>query len=632
MCGIAGVVRRGAPIVDCAAVSAAFDAALAHRGPDGAGVWLSDRRDVLMVHRRLAIIDLSPAAAQPMASAGADRMIVFNGEVYNHRELRRDLEARGERFRTQSDTEVLLRLLVVDGPAALARVRGMFAFALWDVGERTLLLARDRFGIKPLYVTATDDSLAFASELSALRAARLVDSTISPAAALAFLAWGSVPPPLAWNQGVEMLEPGTWLEWRPDGRDRRGRFADARLAYRSASDRQPLSTADDFRARVGAAVRESVRAHLVADVPVGVFLSGGLDSSAIVSAAASVGAPSLNTFTVTFDDPSSEAAYAREVASAFGTSHHELTLDGARIVRDCPDIVSRLDQPSIDAVNSYYVSQAVASTGIKAVLSGTGGDELFGGYPSFRRIPAALRLKRAAGPMMGMFTPLVAYALPSRLQPQWRHFAATNGDAREAYRTQRGLFMPHEILRLARPALAQAESWRDAWQTVIALDERRLSPIGAAGEETAVAGVARMELTHYLASQLLRDVDVMSMAHGLEVRVPFVDHELTSAIWPALGRHEALMRGKRALGTTLERPLPPAIAARPKQGFILPFARWMRGELLPFVEEGLRRLAGTGWVDKDEPVRVWREWHMGRTHWTRPWGLAVLGAMAGGPA
>jgi asparagine synthase (glutamine-hydrolysing) len=547
-------------------------------------------------------------------------VIVFNGEIYNYRELRAGLEQRGEAFRTASDTEVLLRLLVVEGPDALARVRGMFALALWSVDDRALLLARDRFGIKPLYVAATPAHVAFASELEALRKANLVDGHPSPAAVLAFLAWGSVPPPLAWNAGAETIEAGTWFEWREDGRDRRGRFADARNAYRTRAGTPSEESA--FKATVAAAVRDSVRAHLVADVPVGVFLSGGVDSGALVSAAASAGVSSLATFTVGFDDVTSEASRARELAAAFGTDHHELMLSADDLHRDLPDVIVRLDQPTIDAVNTYYVSRAVAATGIKAVLSGTGGDELFGGYPSFVRLPAALQAKRAAGPAW----PIVAAAgrgvLPARLQARWQHYAITNGNIAEAYRVQRGLFLPRELTDLVGPALTDAAVWRDASERLAGAEQTLLAPLG---EERAVASVARLESRLYLQSQLLRDVDVMSMAHGLEVRVPFVDHLLIEAVWPELGSHPPLLKRKALLHGTLERPLPAAIVQQSKQGFTLPFARWMREALEPFVQDGMRSAAGAGWIAESAPVLVWDDWINGSVHWSRPWALAVLG-------
>src|SRR5947208_3733738 len=425
MCGIAGVVTSDRPIADAPALARRLGDALAHRGPDGEGMWTSPSSNVLLVHRRLAIIDVGPSGAQPMATPNLRHHLVFNGEIYNYRELRRELEARGERFATASDTEVLLLLIAREGPAALARLRGMFALACWDAVDRSLLLARDRFGVKPLYIAATPSSLAFASELAALGAAGLADATPSAAGVLAFLAWGSVPPPLTWRHGVEMLAPGTWRIRRIDGREAHAAFADTRDAYGS-DRRRPLPEAD-FRDAVGAAVRESVRAHLVADVPVGVFLSGGIDSSAIVSASQSAGASDLQTFTVTFDDPTSEGASARAVANAFGTRHRELRVDAANVADDLPGILARLDQPTIDAVNSFYVSRAVATTGIKAVLSGTGGDELFGGYPSFARLPRAMAMKRLAGSMWPAVASLAHVVMPERLRARWRHFATTNG-------------------------------------------------------------------------------------------------------------------------------------------------------------------------------------------------------------
>ena len=620
MCGIAGVVTPGRPVSDPGALVRRLGGALAHRGPDGEGTWLSPPGDVLLVHRRLAIIDVGPDGAQPMATPDGRYQIVFNGEVYNYRELRRDLEARGERFRTASDTEVLLRIVAMDGPSALARIRGMFAFACWDGIDRSLLLARDRFGIKPLYIAASRGAVAFASELGALSASGLADERPSAAGVLAFLAWGTVPPPLTWQRGAEMLAPGAWRTWRADGRETRGVFADTRDAYRS--DRRHPQSADALRERVGAAVRESVRAHLVADVPVGIFLSGGIDSSAMVSAATSAGASNLQTFTVTFDDPTSEAVHARAVALAFGARHRELRVDAVNVVDDLPGILARLDQPTIDAVNSFYVSRAVASTGIKAVLSGTGGDELFGGYPSFTRLPRAIAAKQLMGPLLPWIAPVIGLALPARLLPGWRHFAAVNGRLAEHYRIQRGFLLPQELDALAGPALRDSGEWDAAHASVNAVEHALLEP--AAGESPS-AGVARLESRLYLCSQLLRDIDVMAMAHGLEVRVPFVDHELLAAVWPELGFHAPLLSHKRLLHSTLDRPLPDGIVDRPKQGFILPFGRWMSGELAPFVRDGMRQLAAGGWIRPNAPDRVWAAWRDGAVHWSRPWGLSVLG-------
>src|SRR5207245_1251156 len=373
--------------------------------------------------------------AQPMSTPDGRYCAVFNGEVYNYRELRRDLESRGEHFSTASDTEVLLRVIVRDGPQALARVRGMFAVACWDALDRSLVVARDRFGIKPLYLALAAHRITFASELAALRAAGLVDGRTSPAGVLGFLTWGSVIPPLTWQRGVETLPPGAWWRWRGGAGDR-GVFADARDAYRSGSG--PAQSDGDYRAAARHAVRESVRAHLVADVPVGIFLSGGIDSGAIVSAATSAGAADLQTFTVGFDDATSEAERAKLVAAQFGTRHHELRIDASHVSADLPSILARFDQPTIDAVNSFYVARAVAGTGIKAVLSGTGGDELFGGYPSFTRLTRAIAAKHAAGPLWPVVGAVGGTMLPARLKARWKHFASGAGSFVDAYRARRG--------------------------------------------------------------------------------------------------------------------------------------------------------------------------------------------------
>ncbi|HWW84256.1 MAG TPA: asparagine synthase (glutamine-hydrolyzing) [Vicinamibacterales bacterium] len=624
MCGIAGLVRLDrAPIHDAAALAASLEAVLAHRGPDGHGTWASHDGDVLMVHTRLAIIDPGPSGAQPMATADGRYHIVYNGEVYNFRELRRDLESRGERFESTSDTEVLLRLLTVDGPQALARVRGMFALACWDTSERALLVARDRFGIKPLYLAVTPDSIAFASELSALSATRLVGGEPSVCGVAAFLSWGSIPPPLSWLRGADILAQGTWRLWRSDRTERRGVFADAREAYRSSAAQSRSERSErEWRDEVGLAVRQSVEAHLVADVPVGVFLSGGIDSGAIVSAARSGGAAALETFTVGFDDTSSEAERARNVARAFETRHHEIQVDSRRIAGDLPHIVDRLDQPTIDAVNSYCVAKAVAATGIKAVLSGAGGDELFGGYPSFRRMPRAVAAKRLAGPLWPMLSGIGGAVIPERLRARWQHFARSNGSLIEAYRVQRGFLLPEEIAAIAGPRLRDPAVRRETTERLQAVEDSLLAP---AGNETPYATVARLESRLYLQSQLLRDIDAVAMAHGLEVRVPLVDQPLASTVWPELGRHPSLMAGKRLLHETLQKPLPQAIVQHPKQGFTLPFAIWMNGDLGPVVRDGLERLANGGWIAPTAPSRVWTDWTTGRTHWSRPWGLAVLG-------
>jgi asparagine synthase (glutamine-hydrolysing) len=614
MCGIGGVFSWSDPAgFDTTRIAADLCAALAHRGPDDEGTFTD--LGVLLVHRRLAIIDPTPAARQPMTTPDGRYSIVFNGEIYNYRDLRADLARAGVRFTTASDTEVLLALVVRDGIGALSRARGMFALAIWDNTARTITVARDRFGIKPLYVAERPGCVAFASEIAALRRAGLVERDVSPAGVLAFLAWNYIPSPLTWLRGAEHLAPGTWKRWHSDGRQDSGTFAAFAQVYEG-------DTADDERelcARSFEAIRDSIAAHMVADVPVGIFLSGGIDSTAIVAHARSVTSGELHTYTVAGDVPSmSEMEPARRVATLFETTHHELMIGAAAMERALPSIVRRLDAPSADAINSYFVSQAVAATRIKAVLSGVGGDEMFGGYPSFQRIPAAMRTARWLSPVLPV-TALAASAVPDWRARKLQHFAGS-ADAASAYRAVRGNFMPEEWSRLLGPAF-DTRTRREARETLSELEARIFHDAPA---ETPLATVARMETGAYLQGQLLRDVDAVSMAHALEVRVPFVDHRLAARIWPALGHHPDLLHGKHLLRRSVSR-LRDGITAGPKRGFTLPFDTWMRGGLRETSLRGIESTVALGWVNARAAAAVWSDWEHGRAHWSRAWSLSVLG-------
>jgi asparagine synthase (glutamine-hydrolysing) len=614
MCGIGGVFSWSDPAgFDATRTAADLCAALAHRGPDGEGTF-SDP-GVLLVHRRLAIIDPTPAGRQPMTTPDGRYQIVFNGEIYNHRDLRADLARAGVRFTTASDTEVLLALIVRDGLQALSRARGMFALALWDNTARTLTVARDRFGIKPLYIAERAGSVAFASESAALRRAGLVDRDVSPAGVLAFLAWNYIPSPLTWLRGAEQLLPGTWKTWHADGRQESGTFADFTHVYEGDSPGDER----DLCVRSSEAIRDSVAAHMVADVPVGVFLSGGVDSTTIVAHARSVTSGELHTYTVSGDDPSmSELEPARRVATFFETTHHELMIGAGAIERALPSIIRRLDAPSADAINSYFVSQAVAATRIKAVLSGVGGDEMFGGYPSFHRIPTAMRTARWLSPVLPV-TAMAASAVPDWRARKLQHFAGA-ADAASAYRAVRGNFMPEEWPRLLGPAF-DARTRREARETLAAIEARTLHEAPA---QTPLATVARMETGAYLQGQLLRDIDAVSMAHALEVRVPFVDHRLAAHIWPALGHYPDLLHGKHLLQRSVPR-MPDGMSAGPKRGFTLPFDAWMRGGLRETTLRGVEATVALGWVNARAAAAVWSDWERGRAHWSRAWSLSVLG-------
>jgi len=614
MCGIGGAFNWSEPAgFDATRTAADLCDALAHRGPDGEGTFID--RGVLLVHRRLAIIDPTPAGRQPMTTPDGRYTIVFNGEIYNYRNLRADLARAGVRFVTASDTEVLLALIVRDGMQALSRARGMFALAIWDNTARTLTLARDRFGIKPLYIAEGQGGIAFASEIAALRRAGLVEREVSPAGVLAFLAWSYIPSPQTWLRGAEHFAPGTWKTWHSDGSQQSGTFADFTQVY----DGDTVQHERELCARASEAIRDSVATHMIADVPVGIFLSGGIDSTAIVAHARTATSGELHTYTVAGDVPSlSEIEPARRVATFFETTHHELMIGAAAMERALPSIIRRLDAPSADAVNSYFVSQAVAATRIKAVLSGVGGDEMFGGYPSFQRIPAAMRTARWLSPMLPV-TVIAASAVSDWRARKLQHFAGV-GDAASAYRAVRGTFMPEEWPKLLGPAF-DGPTRRDARETLSAVEARMFRDVPA---ETPLATVARMETGAYLRGQLLRDIDAVSMAHALEVRVPFVDHRLAASIWPSLGHHPDLLQGKHLLQRSVP-SMPDGIAASPKRGFTLPFDAWMRGGLRETALRGVESTVALGWVNARAAAAVWSDWERGRAHWSRVWSLSVLG-------
>ena len=618
MCGIAGVWST-APL-DAAPLAERLDAALAHRGPDGKGHRVLDAGHLLLVHRRLAIIDTAGTAAQPMTTMDGRHTIVFNGEIYNHADLRRTLELEGERFITRSDTEVLLRLLVRRGLQALADVRGMFAFGWWDATDRALTISRDRFGIKPCYVASDTGRIAFASEVGALRRAGFGGSP-DPAGILGYLRWGAVPPPLTWITNIHTLTPGTWQQWR-DGQVRSGAFADAREIWTGT----PATDIDALRERTRDALRDTVQAHLVADVPVGMFLSGGIDSAAIVATAAACG-KRLRTFTVIVDEAAhNEASHAARVAEQFGSEHHTLLVNANTLVDTLPSVLNHLDQPTFDGVNSYLVSSAVAATGVKAVISGIGGDEAFGGYPSFRRVARGNRLRFVPRAIRVAASNAVLGGLDGSRNAKLSHVSHHSDSTFELYRAVRGWMMPAELNAIVGPALRDPEVVRrvDAAEQVD-------TPTGS--NERLHATVARFETTMYLRQQLLRDTDVMSMAHGLEVRTPFVDHRLLEAVWPALGGHPGLLSGKRLLVESVHTPLPASIVQRPKQGFTLPFEHWLDGPLASFIGDGLHALERGEWITRTGRLGVERAWRKRSVPWSRPWGLAVLGHfLSGRPA
>jgi asparagine synthase (glutamine-hydrolysing) len=564
MCGINGILRlaASAPAIDREELLRTRDA-MASRGPDGAGAWISDDGRVALASRRLAILDLSAAGAQPMASADGHFRAVLNGEIYNFAELRRELEVDGVRFRSRSDTEVVLALYAREGAALLPRLRGMYALALWDGREKTLLLARDPLGIKPLYLAREAGCLRFASQVKALEAGGAISRETDPAGVAGFLLWGSVPEPLTLRKSVRALPPGHHLIARE------GRIGEP------IPSGAPRVTAME----PAAAIEDSVRAHLVSDVPVAVFLSAGLDSGLIAALACRHLPEPPASFTLRFDalagTPQDEGPLAAEVARTLGTRHVERSLRAEDLTALWPGAVAAMDQPSIDGFNTYVVSKAAHEAGLKVVLSGLGGDEIFGSYPSFADVPRLARSARRAGriPGLGALWPPAARLLAAD-RPKLAGLLRYGRTLPGAYFLRRGLFLPAELPELmgrdaAREGLGRYDPLADAGRALESAD-------GLARDGWTSVHV--LETALYMRNQLLRDSDWASMAWSVELRVPLADAWLRARL-AAHGFEPARSAGKAALVRLAAPELPEALWRRPKTGFYIPVVEGMRPEL-----------------------------------------------------
>jgi asparagine synthase (glutamine-hydrolysing) len=634
MCGICGTIGIESAESGQAIVRRMM-AVLVHRGPDDEGILLAS--PVALGMRRLSIVDL-PGGSQPIWNETGTLAVVFNGEIYNFRALREELEARGHRFRTRSDTEVIVHAYEEWGERSVERLRGMFAFAIVEMpqgqGGRAarVFLARDRLGIKPLYYALAGSALVFASEVRALLASGCVPARLSAEAVPAYLLFGSVCEPTTLVEGVHSLPPGHSMSIPAEapvrfpatvaywdfGRDAAGGTVGERVSHTEAAS--PAQ-------RVRSLLEDAVASHLVADVPVGVFLSSGLDSTAL-AALASRAQSAIHTFTVAFTDADfSEAEMARRTARRLGTEHGELMLSGQEMVARLDDAVAALDQPSMDGINTYFVSWAARQAGLKVALSGLGSDELFGGYRSFRATSAVARMARLGRVVPHALRAWLADVLPGavalRSSPDpLRKVLAAWSDPESLphpYLFTRLLFTPQAV---ASWLGGNVRSWEtQPWWRWLA---------GSAHPTRSMDGftqVSWMELRSYLVNTLLRDTDAMSMRHSLEVRVPFLDAPLVEYV---LSLPESVKDGssrpKALLVAALGDLLPEEVIAQRKRTFTFPWERWLRGPLGRRVAEGL-----TDWSPALEPhldgrfaLAVWKDYLRGRTTWSRPWSLYVL--------
>ena len=603
MCGIAGFVSTG-DVLDASFLDAVrrMTAHMRLRGPDAGSVW--EGPGVAFGHRRLAILDLNARANQPMVSSDGRYTIVFNGEIYNFHELRRTLQAEGVCFHTTSDTEVILALFARDREGMLPRLRGMFAFAIWDAVLRELFLARDPYGIKPLYYTRAKDGLLFASQVKALLASGLVFKECEPAGFAGFYLWGSVPEPWTLYRDVFALPAGHSLRMRNGVVEAPVSWHDIREHWRGKGIQL---SAPKLQERVRQAVADSVRAHLVADVPVSVFLSGGVDSSTVAGLASGLGAQ-VEGITIGFDEfagrHEDETPLAAAVAAHYGLPHHIYRVSRTEFEHDIPLILDAMDQPSIDGVNTWFASKAAAERGYKVVLSGVGGDELFCGYSSFRRIPRMATLGRAIAAIPGaralMGAPC-AYFAKKRSQPKLAGVPAFMDSLEGAYFLSRCIFLPQELPVLMGIDMAQEGIAR------LGGTPPAMTPANA---RDSAAAVGLLDSVHYLRNQLLRDSDWASMGHSLELRTPLVDATLLDTLGPFVSSF-AGGAGKAMLAYSSGRPLPESVVRRPKIGFCVPMAKWLSEASNKSAWADLPLLAAPG------------------TPWARRWAKTVIEGFTG---
>jgi asparagine synthase (glutamine-hydrolysing) len=631
MCGIAGIVGK-LDEVNRAALRR-MNNAMRHRGPDGEGYWESTADEsgwgVLLAHRRLAILDLSSAASQPMVDAVTGHVVVLNGEIYNYTELRQSLSRKGHTFRSTGDTAVMLRVLCEEGKEGISKLRGMFAFAFWNIDDRTLLIARDPLGIKPLYVACNPDSrgtwsVLFASEVRAILACGLLGKPRLNPRAVASVIWnGFVVAPETAIAQIEAVLPSELRLYDSRGQERE------RRQYWSLRLNGSVEPLDEIE--LGAQLAQCVRLHLASDAPLGIFLSGGIDSSAVANMAQHATGGTINTFTLAFEEGKyNEGAIAREIAEAIGTRHHELLLTERRFTNGLEAALESLDQPTFDGINSYFMSQAVREAGLKVALVGTGGDELFGGYATFRDLPPLQRtgwipenLRTAAGKLVAAMIQRRRAVMPP--QTRWAKLPEMLRRPRDLvalYQMAYALFLPEFQRRLLRDAMADL--------LLDGLPPLMRSRVVAESEgRSTLSAISVLEQRLFLGERLLRDTDAASMSASIEVRVPLVDQRLMEDVDRLPLTQRFFPVGKKSVLRRVGlKGLDPKHFERPKSGFVLPYDRWLKSALGRVVDATLCDATAVKQAGL-EPTAVGQLWNgfiadAPGLYWSRVWAVYVL--------
>ena len=647
MCGIAGAVGSlslvrssdvsiGERVAECVA---RVSHALRHRGPDGQGTWSTERREVVFAHRRLAILDLSEAGAQPMVHAASGCAITFNGEIYNFQELRRELESGGESFSSNSDTEVVLKAFVRWGLDVVPRLRGIFAMGIWDPRSRSVHLVRDQMGIKPLYWTIVrggplgGETLLFASEVRSLLASGVVPRRLDPAGVASYLAQGFVVGPNTMVEGVKLLPGASILTVAPGSGE--SNTLSLRRYWELPAGAAGTTTEQDLHD----VLANTVRMQLVSDAPLGIFLSGGIDSSAVAALASEAAPGAIHTFTIGFEDKDlDESRHAAAVAAAIRSRHTNVVLREEDFLAQLPGAMTAIDQPTFDAINTYFVSRAARNAGMTVALAGTGGDELFGGYRSFVELPKMMKgtswlpgrlldgvIRGAARMGGGTFWDVLRRAPPQTRWGKLADVARGANDLLALYQVSYSLFTAETQERLASSAVRNEQSEQVFGLPSAVADIWR----GRVRDQGLLHAISLLELSSFIGERLLRDTDAASMAVALEVRVPLLDHVLCESVagLDPGQRFKPLLK-KMALRRAGLSKVDPSLFDRPKSGFVLPIAGWTRRGLKPELDRLFTdtELIGRVGLNPATVRTLWNSYTSGKRglHWSRVWSIYVL--------
>jgi len=594
MCGIAGILSK--KNINTNKILNNFQKILKHRGPDANDYFIDSKKDleIGLAHTRLSIIDLSKKANQPMCNEDGSIYIVFNGEIYNYRSLKKKL-IKKYKFKSNSDTEVILHLYEEKGENLLKYLRGMFAFAIWDSKKKKLFLARDRFGIKPLYYSYLNDIFIFASEIKAILFTNLIKKELNDNSIALFLLNGYISPPNTIYKKINSLEPGYFLVIEKDKIIKRQYYnlSNIFLKLENISKEKAIK-------KIHNCLVDSVKCHFVSDVPVGIFLSGGIDSSAIVSLARKIRQKNINTISIIFPNVDyDESKYARIIAEKFETEHNEIELQSRDIKKYIDKIFYYMDQPTINGINTFFVSLAASKLKLKVCLSGLGGDEIFCGYPSFIQLPRLYKISKIFSliPFRKKIFRLLSSNNYSSKAKIYSIFSSSSFF--EAYLNYRGIFNSNQIKKIININFQ--------------IPKKNLAM------KNFISKLSFLELTNYMSNQLLRDTDVFSMAHSLEIRVPFVDHKVIELVVKIPSKYKISKTPKNLLVKAVGN-LPEEIIYRKKQGFIFPFDLWMKNELKEFIEKKLINSV----FDEKFVRKLLNDFYNKKVHWSKVWSLVVL--------